>query len=1028
MPSGAQETATFKISSKLQQLCTEYVSKHFKVSQADISMDCDAFSVVLETDNLTPERQKCIKSFLQLFGTRFTTGCSSPKTPTGSRKKDDIFGCSGNKCQHLSTILQGEEMLVLDTPVKVALHKSCQQNLLSSLRQEGYHLSPASSEGLCFDPTAAANFPPYDVMMTAIINSCQVDQRLTEGNPIFIIHVADIGFRLPIGNDTEDTEGHLESFFTRLRTMRTHGISVELAQMDIAFVSPIHSGQLFHMSSTKKKGWKNNFSVVDQCEMKIFPIHKLPSFNENERSQNKQNGTISLKRRNWENYSTITLGNPDDDDQWPDQEVSKAVDLFQSQDVDGKDELIIHKSDIHNTKHYSTFVHGLSQIRSKLPLSPQAMYGIGKRSIKSLQALLKVIDHKRKEVFKDVDNHGIGLRVEVSIRPHFNSPLRSQGHYNDVLLHVCLAIHDYYQAYNIKLDCIPARAVQTNTMIRISQAMSHLKFRHSCQFCEIYKNPKVTAWLRAHLSMLLITIGICPVFAAKYINQWLNDSERYDPFEYSGKVSTITTEKTDIRLKDMIRSLDKFFIIMQNTCVPQPPFKSSDIQKLKTFIKGLGENKTKQSLIGTRDFYTSLSLQGKLNMTTSLGQIISHVSQYLTGDQLTTADTSSTTRNGITEEPDEDEHGLLLHNDLNWWEQLEDVTRSDLDKLVNNKDTGETSNPILRVIHHLASIETFFSPSESLFAPTLSQHILQCHSRFGLEQQLPGHLSNALQTCSSGGQSISREELRHLCEHLNINMASHNFTKEIFLAALGQHYSFPCPGAIFCKTSHTCCGIIVSKSSHKAVSSNYHAEEINQTRPGVIISYYQVCESINDAINHDFTVRIAPNRVYRNLDMTIIDIPPYNEVAAGANQNVPLIPKTSKKRNIYKVLAKMCNTSEIRLRKILHTKLRQLPSLQNSFLTSTGTTDPEFKGADSINQLESSKEFKLIFTGQVCHLIREMSFPHVILPITSLVYDRNIILYDYQNSRTTLYINHQSRVKEYHFEGVKILSKKIAQS
>ena len=992
-------------------------------------MDCDAFSVVITSNDLSPEKREHLANFLLLFGTSWSTGCSIPSTATGSKKKDSIFGCNGNKCQHLPRTLQEEEILVLDSPIKVALHKSCKQNLIKNLHDKGYYLSPAENPGLCFNPRAASNLPPYPVMVTSIIESCKVDLQLTDDNPTFIIHVADMGFRLPINNSHHTpTRIRMKTFFDQLDTMRDCGLSVELAQMDIAFVIPIPSGQLIQLSCERKNGWRrkiNKYSIIDGCKMNIFPIHNLPPLNEHGLSQNEQKGTISFKRSDWVKDRKIEIGNLDGcEDKKDCEKVSEAVDLFQTEATGngyGDEQLILHESDVHNVKHYSTFVHGLSQSRSKLPLQYKTMFGIGQQSITSLQKVLGLIDHKREELFKVLDTNGIRLRVEVSIRPHFDSPLRSKGHYNDILLHVCLALHDCYHGskYSIKLYYIPARPVQTNTMIRISQALSHLKFRHSCQFCDIYKNDKVTEWFRSHLSILLITIGICPEFGLKYINCWLKDPQRYDPYGYSGKVDVLMPEKRDINFQKMFRSLDNFFCQLKQMS-RTPPLTKQDTVKLKQYIEQFGKNQN-ACLLSTRDFYATLSLRAKLYMTTTLGQILSHMSQFLATIELPL---ETANENGNAQEPNKDENttsNLLYHPNYDWWEQQNDETvKSSLEDLIN-KD-NQPNNPILNAIYHLASIETFFNPSETLFAHTLCQHILQCHAEFKLPS-LPIHITDTLQTCASGERSLSRDELKQLCQHRNIYITSTNFKKEIILQALSKHYSFPCTGVIFSEDHHTCGGIpVIFQTSRVAVLNNQHGQLIEQVRPGEI-KHQRINKSINNAISHDFTFVIDhnKNRIIRNYDLTRIDITPQHKVALK-NTSVQLIPKI-KNENIYRVLAAICNTSEVQLRKTLHSKMSQLSKLQNSFLTSRGTTNPDFIGADNIADLESSKKFKLMFSTELCDITSSMSFPDVILPLTSIAYDRNFIFYDLKNSRTRLYVNHKLRLIQYEFQGVNLASR-----
>ena len=70
-------------------------------------------------------------------------------------------------------------MLVVDVPVKIALHTSCQTALIETLKANGCYCLPFSTKtGVCFNPYTAANEPPYAVIMDAIIELCKVSSQV----------------------------------------------------------------------------------------------------------------------------------------------------------------------------------------------------------------------------------------------------------------------------------------------------------------------------------------------------------------------------------------------------------------------------------------------------------------------------------------------------------------------------------------------------------------------------------------------------------------------------------------------------------------------------------------------------------------------------------------------------------------------------------------------------------------------------------------------------------------------------------
>jgi hypothetical protein len=162
---------------------------------------------------MTTDKVKTIEDFLYLFGTNMTFSCGLPNNVTGSNKEDSVFSCNGSKSQHIRKTYQGQEMLVVDTPMKIALHKSCKENLIFNLREEGVFLTKCNSEGLCFNTQASANKPTYSAIVKASIKSCYVDE-LEE----HYMHIADFGMKMNI--DPGSKKCSLRNFFNKISVMR----------------------------------------------------------------------------------------------------------------------------------------------------------------------------------------------------------------------------------------------------------------------------------------------------------------------------------------------------------------------------------------------------------------------------------------------------------------------------------------------------------------------------------------------------------------------------------------------------------------------------------------------------------------------------------------------------------------------------------------------------------------------------------------------------------------------------------------
>ena len=138
-------------------------------------------------------------------------------------------------------------MLVIDTPLKIALHISCKEKLTEELLRRKIHLSPTQGEGgLCFISGRAANLPNYMDVIDAIIDSCHVPSI-----NLHIIHVADIGFKKNISPGKSTCP--LLRFFEVQDAMRKAGVKVDNCQTDIAYTIPIQAHRLVQLSCKKRK-------------------------------------------------------------------------------------------------------------------------------------------------------------------------------------------------------------------------------------------------------------------------------------------------------------------------------------------------------------------------------------------------------------------------------------------------------------------------------------------------------------------------------------------------------------------------------------------------------------------------------------------------------------------------------------------------------------------------------------------------------------------------------------------------------
>jgi len=1015
--SGADETSTGEITEALIEQSRKAISKRFSIPKANIAVDCDAISVIISfpARTLTNEKKQAIKDFFRVFGSDLS-GCSLPHSAIGSTKASGLFGCGGNMCQHLPECLQGQEMLVLNTPVKVGLHMSCKKNMNSELNSKGYYLSLSNGNNVCFDAQAAYNTPPYGIMVEAIINSCYI-----EGNGNHVIHVADVGSRYPV---TTEPSSPISRLFQAMQAMTAKGISVELAQCDIAFVIPIPNGQLVQMSLDRDQhqSCQSQSPLLDGLSSIVYPLHNLPDFQGQKLSARDLKGTILLSKPDsrWRDGRNIVIAshNEQDDDAFPHDFSSNVTDLFASSDADaGRQVLSTSSSSLFSVKLYSTIAHSLLQKRQCYPLSLKSMYGIGNRSIATIQSLIKILDEARKDAFDKARTYGLGARIEISIRPHPDDDLRRVGHFNDILLLVALAILGLCQGrkFKVKISCISMRPVETKAMELVSQCISMLKFRHQSQFNEVYKNEKVVEWLRSQLSILMITVGVSPQYGVKYTNAWLDDRRRFDPYDQAG-----TNPNAQLSLVGNLASRRKRQML--NRLKPflrgKLKLKEGDVDTLLQFIDIYPDPNNH-----AKEYYMKLSLSTKLLLPTLLfSEIIPFISGFMSGEEKKTAKTVEkkevevrsgggggrkrnidVTMETVEEEEKEEDKWFLQHEYLHQSMSDEDIV-----------ETPMPTDPLSLAIHAMFQMSSFSDPRRPGFTAMLFGFIFYSY-RTQLMPQKPDHYNNEFDVdidvhsatvlaarLAFGDRIITTSVLRAFCASHGLCGHRSNRSCNEYLRQLCYYFQFPCHG-------------VHPQPKLKDKSTLQERQQRNKI--------------LNSVIKQDLVTVVHEtrdiSRLYRNADDSVIDVFRPQRVAFLGKR--PEVTVTLSQKNLYCVLATCLNTTENGLRESLHRRMSSLHSLRGLFLGSNGVIDKEFRESSTLEELQNLKAFQIRFTGKISEFLRSHSFPpNVILPIVCLVYTKDIIFYDFISNTTIVYTTcnlRPSRVIKYMFKRLDVYPK-----
>jgi len=964
---GSKASSSKTIWESLVDSCKRSIASKFNISKANISMDLDAYSFVISAEKMNSGTKESIRDFLLSFGGTSFGRCSFPTRSTGSKTKDSIFGCTGNESQHLPHILRGHEMLVIDVPVKIALHTSCQTVLIENLKAKGFYCLPSSMKtGVCFNPYAAANKPPYTVLVDAIIESCEVTSQVGgTAKSTSIIHVADMGFRSPLANNYEA----ILNLFKKCEKMKQDGLLVELTQFDLAFGFQAPQDHLIQ-ATCKVNEVHDKESLYQKSRVTVYPLHKLPNLKDEKLKNNELKGTFEIKKMNWEEGRNVIF---DDETQ------TSGINLFSSSRVNKKsrENISIHSSTLHSVKGYSTVVHSLLQKRSKFPMEDKAMYGIGNRKFEYLQTLIANATLSLNETFHNVKSHGIGFRIEVSLRPHFDDPIRYSGHGNDLLLIACMALQELFGSkFTVRLMTFPTRSIQTEAMKLLTEATSMVHYRKDIQFSQVYANEKVIEWLRSHLSILLITIGICPGYSIKYINQWLNDKDRFDPHNKVMKVKpNVESDSLSLIRHRMLHSFESHLNHLK--------FSENAVLHLRTFLDEAPN-------IDPLSCYSSLSLSSKhLLVNCFWTDIIPHLSAFLSQD-----------KNKV--KTNKNEFGHKEKNfDLDYEEILELLEPSEIksDKVLQDlmEKAPMPVHPLAVALTSLFGLSILWNPNRKGFNQILLHYIKGCHNseHLGYEEIADLKTRTLIQNCLKGCQ-LTRNDLRHICLHLIPGCATRNQPTISYQRMLCKQYEFPISDICLTPTGN-------------------HVERKYKN------------DLMNVALTQDISVLVVQDNqkatFHRLSENSNVEVILLNRVLRPCNEF--LSSTILEHHNLYYMMSIILHsTSESCLRQILFDLIsRSKKHLQDIFLTSEATTSEFFKKVDTLNELESTHLFSLRkLQDNIRNFVMSARYiPEIIFSLVSYAYQKNIIYYDTLKNTTCVYMYWKSRCIKYSTRGCKWL-------
>jgi len=1021
-------------------------------TEKQITADCDAFSFVIVADTMEPDIKKAIIQFLYLFGTSLSS-ISIPSVAVAAGKPDSIFGSSRNKgCQHLESKTIGskfmsEESLVISTPVKLAIHYTCREPLISKLCNypQQFPMEISTNIDICFNQNNAANKPSYGVLVDAILDSCFV-----RGINKYVLHVADIGTRFLI--ECEDNGVcQIQNMFFEVKKMRDiQGVSVELTQLDIAFNIPTTKKSLiqcFHEKFGVDREQEHHY-VTDSMSVDVWPLHAIQI--KNEKVDCKQKGSVRLKQKEWRKPKNIKIplqqehlihhedksSDSNDDPNFipsPTQlpnETLLEVYHESPHDNTSPDHIKFDANSIYSVKFYSTISHHLTQCRNQVPLTFQQMNELPLSSMVFLQRFFNHMLKHSGDAMKHVHDHGICARLEVSVRPNgmssIGNSIRCHGHFIDVLAHVHVALHELFMSGKHKLSVrtLPYQLVYAKVLQLINHIHSLTRFRASVKFCDIYRGNKCSEWLRAIVTVILTYTGLGGETNMKYFAKWLHDESRYNPTNLHPQVLTDLHMNIGIDLSSKKGPLvihEKFWHVLRK-CLHNNQFTDTCISSIISVMK------MDKPLSHSRTFLQGTSLHDKFHFAKNIHpNVIPILVAHLTKED-GSMDHSTTIVSTISQynhwDDRENAQNYIYdppHTEIYFPQELafsclalnQFQDNAVIPKRKRKWHINSPQDPMVMIISKLQDLSLLFDIFTPVFSKYLFQHIKLCHTR-GIT--LPNGMVKLRQLdsneqCNTRGITLPNpdEDFHHalqclkdnrsdraslllICKGLDVPIIHDGDdapSGEILIGSLCRHYFFPCQLMFtFPLDNWQTISLQEQHQMNSLLCETYKTEIVIELKSHLDKKrhYYQFYQDIHIWIE---------TKMYCFQDPRF-DISSINEV--------------EKSRDLYVVLDKCfnnCGTLGDEMRMNLNRNLQEVGMegpLCHHFLNNDASINTHFCLSDTLSELQIQKGFMLLESEDTPLGDRTFSnmCPEVILPCTSQLYQSHIFFIDKDSNQSYL--------------------------
>ena len=1019
---GHDQTSDCDFRNLLFQSCQSIVAERDVTIAPSVKIDYDAISILISCNGSLQEQTKgSIKKFLLGFGC-FESAISVPQRGVLCYGDNSIFGCSRNKCQHLPREIQSSEVIVCNTPIKIAVPKSCKYRIIEYLRNAKFPVFSAPNHDICIDPMKTTNLPCYGLVIDAIINSC-----INQGKNF--IHVANVGMRIPIEaviepSDLTNPESSIDRLFTNIKQLRlSHDITVEILQLDLAFTSQHPKGEFLTIHASKVRNNQNpNSTVLNKSDLVIYPMYTT-TYDASQNGKNKEKtGSVIIKTKNRSSNSsarTTFLGSECLNHYHPDHHfIFDKMKTSDSTETETKENIEMNTNNVYSVKLYCNHFHCLSQIHGSIPKTQSNMYFLPERSVRQISSLLDAVLSTFRNTVDYTNSIGVGARSEVSIRPVIEtdqSSLRLTGHLNDFLMIAYFSLLDAYRgAYRVVKKSVSIEHTSARLTTLIQQLRPYLRLRASRPFNTAYPTESHSLWLQAQIGQIMNLAGFAQLFYHDYVIKWLKSVSCYDPYgdrkhhitpkPAAGNIIESCLETTSEKNeKEFSRLMKKLISFLKEHNVSK-----DDCRHIQSYITTSSNGEDSLSC------FTKLSYPGKLKILALTDDIIPLMANSESRNDTMDEVAKSGQRNDSGEvEREYNDHDIECEGDFqDKFPEYPPMREYELLLLQPNSTKSTTMNPYAQIIHSIDQLNKHIFFGSPAFNQYLFTFIIKCHQKNvslpcqNTQSTNPKQLPDIGCDCMNiltQESPISLQQLKTICRSLSVPIIGINLKTEVLIKALSAHYLFPCSGVAYNTTD------LQSNCSYFKHANSFLNEIMNKdnaiTMPGPKpITHITIHKPV---LNETFSI-------LRKERLVTTAITNYQREDKNDNNDG------------YASLASYLNLpSHENLRQNISDYLKDNICFDNSFLLDTGLKNPVFEGTTNVQDIERKHGIRIKWptTANPDHVDQYFRFdPNVILPFISFIYEMDITFYDLPSGKTTMHtFNPSKKAVLYTFESLNVL-------